>query len=502
MFVGARAPPRADVVAWIGAISTQAWFERACEDRLEGTCEWLEELPTYKDWIQNDDEATASKHLWLDGPAGFGKTVLCAFTVSQLIRQGHKVLHFFCSSREPATQAPSAILRSWVDQMVKRDTGTLNLAHDRSVEKATQRATTTDLWHVLRQTLRKDPSYVLVIDGFDECLSQEEDSKYDTKDARIRFLEKLGEATDGTGCRVLLCCRKFEKLEEHWQAANKPGQSNVFTRHEISAGDNAHDTSLVSRDVIDEKLQNKSESAREHFSVKLSQRSGGMFLLIRLTGGQLDPADTEAEVQEVIDNVPPGLEGAFKMELEAIQGKKPKFKDLAINLLRWVSCAMEPLTIREIADALIVDINRTEGPFPADRLATIDEAYINRLGSVCGSLLKVVGGSETPLAERTLQFAHSSMAEYLAETKGDEAPGLMFNNANIFVDHDMLTRTCIRYLLYDDFGEGKVLTQPEIRELEKKRPFLAYAAHHWSKFLPISASSASYGGAQTPEIVP
>lgn len=66
---------------------------------MVGTCSWIFRQQSYIDWISSDFPHGVPKAAWLNGDAGFGKTMLCAHVVQTLEQDHDRVIHhFFLSS--------------------------------------------------------------------------------------------------------------------------------------------------------------------------------------------------------------------------------------------------------------------------------------------------------------------------------------------------------------------------------------------------------------------
>jgi nucleoside-triphosphatase THEP1 len=114
------------------------------------------------------------KILWIHGPPGFGKTVLCASIVEHLQNENPaRVAHFFCVSDNKAKRQPFAIVRSWVAQMVRQNQEALEAAEEAYRGKEGRLATTSDIWQLFRKICQRIPICYFITDGFDECVKME-----------------------------------------------------------------------------------------------------------------------------------------------------------------------------------------------------------------------------------------------------------------------------------------------------------------------------------------
>ena len=141
-------------IAWLSAVSTTEDYERAQAARLKKTCQWIREREEYQKWENHDRTSDHARMLWIHGSASFGKTILTSSIVQHLeskVSQAQKepahsdshgmarsrdysretdidsitprsiVAYFFCSYEDEAKRQPTAILRSWLAQIVKND---------------------------------------------------------------------------------------------------------------------------------------------------------------------------------------------------------------------------------------------------------------------------------------------------------------------------------------------------------------------------------------------
>lgn len=122
---------RERLLKWLNAIFTDEEYETARSLRLDGTCDWFLQRSRYRDWAAIDHNSDVARILWIHGPPGFGKTVLCTMLVQHL-RQNESgpVASFFCVSDNEAKRQPLAIVRSWVAQMVDWNHDALEVARE------------------------------------------------------------------------------------------------------------------------------------------------------------------------------------------------------------------------------------------------------------------------------------------------------------------------------------------------------------------------------------
>lgn len=85
--------------AWLSQYPPNEIFEEALQARLDDTCGWILERPVFQNWFTLQKHEAKPKLLWINGPAGFGKTILCAGIVEHLMATAKTpVAYFFFSS--------------------------------------------------------------------------------------------------------------------------------------------------------------------------------------------------------------------------------------------------------------------------------------------------------------------------------------------------------------------------------------------------------------------
>jgi hypothetical protein len=70
-------------------------FNECLQEKLDGTCEWILEHPTFAEWLDKKPGL-----LWLNGHAGFGKTILCAHITHHIRRILRRPAVFFFLSAQ------------------------------------------------------------------------------------------------------------------------------------------------------------------------------------------------------------------------------------------------------------------------------------------------------------------------------------------------------------------------------------------------------------------
>jgi Cdc6-like AAA superfamily ATPase len=197
------------LLAWLNAIFTDEDWEKARNSRTLGTCRWILERATFRDWATSVTATNAMRILWIHGPPGFGKTVLSASIVEHLQNENPaQVAHFFCVSDHEAKRQPLAIIRSWVAQMVRQNGEALEAAEEAYHGKEGRPATTYDVWQLFAKICQRIPNCFFVVDGFDECIKTDKNMHFTSSNDVVSFLQGLVGISRETPSHILLVSRE------------------------------------------------------------------------------------------------------------------------------------------------------------------------------------------------------------------------------------------------------------------------------------------------------
>jgi hypothetical protein len=91
---------------------------------------------------------------------------------------------------------------------------------------------------------------------------------------------------------------------------------------------------------------------------------------------------TLRKLREAIKKLPDGLDDTYNNAMTRIEGQIPSHRELALQILTWISHAVRPLQIREMQHALAVQIGDREFDDEGIESETV-------LVSVCAELVTV-----------------------------------------------------------------------------------------------------------------
>lgn len=469
----------------------QAWLQPDPDERyteslrksLENTCGWIHGKPEFQAWYSNDFQLDKSKVLWVHGPGGFGKTVLCARIVQHLIEYLESVAHFFFTAERESRSDPVVAARSWIWQIAVQNDETYKHLMRRWEEDHDPKATRATVMALLGEIVRIAPGSTFVADGLDECLHID-----DHDNSVARFLGDVTSAIAGTGTRLLLVSRFLTAVQE---SLNNHPDCDV-TEYKISEGDFQPDTALYALDIINSKFAKKDESFKQQLSDILVDKCGGQFLWLTLQKRQLKTTMSKNMLTKIIEQTPADLDHIYDISWSRIFELPPDYQIRAFAILRWAALSLNPLTVKELSEALAVtdiveDADLAGLSLEDDLPGDVDKLYVNeQLIGLCGPLIDIKEQSPENPGTWTLHLPHYTVKEFLMKKLPTHGLSSTIDDT-IFtaeaVHHTILAKASLSFLqvalcLTQHDGSGQTNRSPSLR-------FLDYAAKRWFKHLKL-----------------
>ncbi|CAH0028115.1 unnamed protein product [Clonostachys rhizophaga] len=432
---------RQHLQSWLlGSYSTNNIYHEAIQKRLHGTCNWLTGRPEFQSWIS---ENTESSLLWINGPAGFGKTVLCARVVQYLTETlSTPVAHFFFSSDFESQAEPFVVIRSWIYQLILQDEGIFDLVYDAWLELVDKRAANHVIEKLFEDIVSSAPNCVLVLDGIDECKSLDE--------LEHTPFEVMKKATSKYGVRILIVSRNEPDIRH---ALEEDDGVQCFNEYKITTQDVRQDTESYSRSIVDKKLSNKAEDIKNDVTQRMAARCDGQFLWLKMQGDSLRRGMNRVQLQRAINNTPSGLTHIYERNWQSISSYEPPEMNRAYSLLRWTAFSVRPLTVGEITEAVLIEDDSIEVPIE-ELPDAFDDDYINsEILDLCGSLIEVrQPQQDAPNQNMTVHVTHFSVRQYLLQKAWGTAQVLGANGrlqaSNEVLENTLLAKRCLQYIQF------------------------------------------------------
>lgn len=162
----------AEIERWLSPPDCSVNANLARKHHHPGTGTWLLDYPAFQEWTIG-----TRRHLWLNGPAGAGKTILSTMILDHLLQTGtHTLLAFFFDFNDPKKQRMENLLRSLAVQLyltrneTVKSLDSLFASHDsgrRQPDMNTLAACVDTMVEVTDEV-------VIILDALDECVTRDE----------------------------------------------------------------------------------------------------------------------------------------------------------------------------------------------------------------------------------------------------------------------------------------------------------------------------------------
>ena len=361
---------RRDVFSWLGRDDPNDLYKDSLRRKLNGTCIWVLSCTQFSSWGSQTSVNGDVNLLWIHGPAGFGKTVLCASLIEHLeARLDETVAHFFLSTRYTSKDDPFAALRSWIAQLMSSRDIAYDVVRQKWLDQDNDVATKSEIVVLLQEVVRAIPECTLVLDGLDECTWTSEDLAPAGADTMTGFITAIRQASSNTNARLLLVSRDESRIRSSLQSRF------ALNEIKISPSDVDADIQLFSTDIVNRRLAKKDETVQNDIIQKMAHRCNGQFLWVRMQESTLKNWKNRQQLEDAIEETPPGLESLYDRNLAAILHLPSRERHRALSILRWTTFAFRPLTIKEMTEAILISGKQRD--LPVHLLPdAVDEDYI------------------------------------------------------------------------------------------------------------------------------
>ena len=485
-----QAATRREINSWLlGLPLSDEIYDSAVRKRLPGTCDWILDRKAYLDWVCSfsDSKARRARLLWIHGPAGFGKTVLCSRVVENLSSICHAPIgYFFLSADSRSRSDPYMAIRSWVAQLVARDHVAFEAAKHAWESEQDQEVSRGSVLKLFAGILRRSPDCIFVLDGLDECATN-------TGAASIvlDFLQDLDQALEDTEVRVMIVSRDAPEIRQalvHFSAAE-------LIEYNISPEDVRTDNASYSQTIVDRKLPNKSLEIRSDISQRMATRCEGQFLWLKMQEEALSRGLNKRQLLKAIEETPTEIDRIYDRNWKIIAAFPARDMNRAFALLRLAAFALRPLTIAEMTEAVLIECEEPAEEayedFPVLELPDlIDDDYIDsRISELCAPLVEVrTNASDPSPAARTIHLTHFSVKEYLLRRlplQGLETDRRLRPSSEQ-IHNAVLAKLCLDYLAFPAvWGTLPLL----VEDIQFGASFRDYAASSWHQHVKSGVST-------------
>ncbi|MCJ1299174.1 hypothetical protein MMC08_001966 [Hypocenomyce scalaris] len=456
---------RRKIYKWLAAPDPYSNHERARQKHQPDTGKWLLDGQQYNEW-----KNASSSFLWLHGIPGCGKTLLSSSIIEDISDhcQTHPntdMAYFYFDFNENEKLLCGNFLRSFLQQLSSQSLSNwkhLQILYT-SCHNGERQPNVKDLQSTLEAMLLQScrPTYT-ILDALDECIEREEVLDW--------IGGVVGQKIDTL--HFFIASRRERDIEE---------TLNPLATYKIYAQSSEVDVDIKcyiqERLKTDLKLKKWPSALKTEIEAALMQKASGMF---RWAVCQLDALQvclTPHSIRTALKALPKDLDGTY----ERILAKVPEeYSQYALRILQALIVSFRAMTLEEVAEMLVVDLESDRRVDPDRRL--LDP--INVL-NICSSLVTLsleaaVGHFRDPTDKVWhLRLAHFSVQEYLVSYRIRTGAASQYDIDEACA-HTLMAETCLGYLLQfdkpDSFG---VVSKSEDNWMIIEFPLAMYAAEYW-----------------------
>lgn len=181
-----------------------------------------------------------------------------------------------------------------------------------------------------------------------------------------------------------------------------------LSEYKIRPQDVQPDATLLSQNIVNQKLSNKSQSVRDQIAQRMVDRSDSMLLRIRLIEDDLRGGKNQKQLERIVDEAPIELSGLYDRSWEKIMERREADRTRAFSILRWSTFSLRPITIAEITEALLAASDDFGDTLEDELPDEIDECFVkSEILDLCHSLVEMRATASTgDVGSRTLHLTH------------------------------------------------------------------------------------------------
>ena len=333
------------------------------------------------------------------------------------------------------------------------------------------------LWSIFTAAIT-DPStksIICILDALDEC-NEEEQSQL------IKGLERLFLAcqtsSSTSNVKVLVTSRPYFQIRREFDHLLRACEDIELSNTEESSAIKREIDLVIHYRIQELARRNRlAENVSSHLRDRLLKTENRTYLWLRLVWEiiEKDMLGTVAEMNKIIDDLPSGMQDAYKALLQ--KSPDPLF---AQKVLQIVCVAYRPLTVGEMDLALNINEQTTSYK---DLDLEGDARLQETLPSRCG-LMVSINRSE-------VYFIHQTVKEFLLSQSRTKLPDSNVKRYSIDLDtaHYYMAKVCLQSLTFLEIRLDKVNVCNALLPLRnRRRPnkyskqhlFLSYSAMYWA----------------------
>ncbi|KAL6407302.1 Ankyrin repeat-containing domain protein [Ilyonectria robusta] len=478
-----EAKQRRDILDWLTPVNWTSQHYIHSQKREPDSGQWFLDSPIFQQWLQ-----AASGTLLCYGFPGAGKTIMTSVIIdyleseicnisTQTPNENSAVTFLYCDFQQTAQFTTVHILEILLKQLVEKLPSVPPRVKEFYISNRERPAHSIPLAHVAK-TLVSVLSFFsrtfVVIDALDEC------------DDVSNVLSEIFNLQRQTGANFIATSRPEARIKTQFEQ---------FPSIEIRAVDEDLgrylDKRISKHKVLrDESRDYKAEvrsSLRKKIKEKISKAADGIFLLARFHMDSVMEMASPNGILTTIETLPKreaAYQEIYAKTIQRISGQSEEYQFIAGRILEWVVCALRPLTIMELREALSIKLGASqldEGDFYSTEIMV----------EACRGLVTIEGAIVQLLHHTAREYLDSNFC-LLSQLSNQAIPvvpeiaNTMENKIARDAAHRDITLVCITYLSLSIFEVGPCQEKSELSQRQESNKFYNYASCYWGRHLKCS----------------
>ena len=445
--------------------------------RQEGTGQWLLNSDEFQKWVNQPKQT-----LFCPGIPGAGKTIMTSVVVDHLDAMFKNdsdigIAYIYCSYQPQREQKPEDLLLNLLKQLAREQLAVPTEVRDLYEPHKSKgtRPALDDIVRALHSTVQLYSKVFVVIDALDEYHVSNSRGQKTLLSEVFRLQNQLHVNLFATSRYILQimsefneCLRKDIRAQDDDISSYVDMQIPQLLRSRISK----HEDYPKLQHMIRSEVVKAADGMYVHFLLLYPQpiNANVRFLIPRLHMDSLMSEPTRGDIKRALRNLPQGAKGldeTYEQAMRRIEGQEKGYRELAKQVLSWVTYSRRALSTAEVQHALAVRADMTD----------MDEDFlpeIEILGSICAGLITVDEKSDV------IRLVHYTTQEYFERASS-------FPNA-----HTDLAVACVTYLSFDTFETGFCPTGKEFDARLHLNPLYDYAARNWGYHVRRASTDVQY----------
>ncbi|KAK5993054.1 hypothetical protein PT974_06482 [Cladobotryum mycophilum] len=320
------------------------------KSRIPGTGDWLIEDEGLKAWFQGE-----TRYLWMCGSPGTGKSFLTTRLITWGLENLPQIAYFFFRDTDPETRSVLQALRDIAYQLTETDAY--------YAEKLMRQLHSTDDIKTVASAFRRlfiqpfaddkrEKTVYIFLDGIDEAnqgeveellslLAPEEDGPLPAPEQKIQFA---------------LIGRSY--LTETVASALDPnGHGQVFTTILVTPDRSENDVAAFIKDGVRRSriLSRSTDRFKKDVVEAMKKQVDGLFILAKFMLTEINHKRHPSSILNSLESFPKEINGMLNKTLTNLAATVSEEEARDLNeMLQWVACAEESLTLEQLEAALIL----------------------------------------------------------------------------------------------------------------------------------------------------